>query len=184
MPRNSKLFLWIPGSEQNSKDTAIIFHEDLWPWADFSKPFPILHLITSYKKKTFRISRTSSDMGSKKFKYSVLNSVTKGTHIQEGFAICLNLPSQRWLLIPSKSDMVLASWVTVKIYMVLGSGIPYFSTRETYWFTFCFAFFPSQNVICPAFSCMRPVRTHCMLLLGISSDNITCILISTWPGIP
>lgn len=172
------------GSEQNNRDTAIIFHENLWPWADFSKPFPTLHLITSYKKKTFLISGTSSDMGIKKFNYSFLNSVRKGTHIQESFAIYSDLPSQRWLLIPSKSNMVLASWVTVKIYMVLGSGIPYFSTRETYWLTFCFAFFPSQNVICPAFSCMRPIQTHHMLLLGITSNNITCTLISTWPGIP
>lgn len=44
------------------------YHLSSWEsltWANFSKLFPILHLITSYRKKSFLFSRTSSDMSIK-----------------------------------------------------------------------------------------------------------------------
>lgn len=101
-----KCFLVNSGKHMGYWEYHHLFSWESLTWVYFSKLFPILHLITSYRKKTFLFPRTSSDMSTDELTYWILNSIRQ-RYNQEGCIFCLNLSSQIWLLITVKPDIVL-----------------------------------------------------------------------------
>lgn len=123
--RRSRRFLINSGMHMNYWEYHHLCSWGSLTGANFCKLFPVLRLVTSCEKKTFLFSRTSWYCHQR---VKVLNSKfrkAKGTHIQEGCIVGLNLLNQLWLLITVKPDMVLECPVLGQWRDIYGSKVRY-----------------------------------------------------------